>query len=226
MVSMSLAKLMYRIGVKLATRLGMYERRDLEYAYEIKCFIEKLGICGLALDIGAGVGELTGLLAKNLKTRILAVDIDRHALSLCRKGVYRVLADAQYLPFKQDSFALITFISVLEHLPKPEVAIEEARRIVKESGYTIVQIPNLQWFLEIHTKWPLLYLMPSTVREIVKKSAGYPELNFRVTLNNLIKMFTKNLFQLLLISECWHNRKIGIPHWPQGWFLVFRSRRQ
>ncbi len=52
-------------------------------------------------------------------------------------------ADAGCLPFSDASFDTVLLLDVLEHLPQPEAALAEARRVLKTGGKAIVQVPFL-----------------------------------------------------------------------------------
>ncbi len=54
-----------------------------------------------------------------------------------------VFADAQQLPFADASVDNILLLDVLEHLPQPELCIDEIARILKLHGHCILQVPFL-----------------------------------------------------------------------------------
>ena len=49
-----------------------------------------------------------------------------------------VLGDAQNLPFKDESFEVILCTEVLEHLKKPQLAVDEMKRVLKKGGKLIL----------------------------------------------------------------------------------------
>lgn len=105
-------------------------------------------------------------------------------------------------------------------MAEPEVAVNEMSRILRKGGLVLVQLPNLQWFIEPHTKWPLLYFMPRSLKENVKRLTKYSELNMDVTFNNVVRMFIKARLKLLSSRKWWHNvDSASILHWPPAWFL-------
>lgn len=53
-----------------------------------------------------------------------------------------ILADAQFLPFKEGSFDTIVAGEVIEHLTDPSFLLKEARRVLKSDGKLIVTTPN------------------------------------------------------------------------------------
>ena len=91
------------------------------------------------LDIGCGVGHLTIPLS-SYSTNVVGVDISRHSISYVKnlaKGIEFVIADAEWLPFRNRSFTKIFAFAVLEHLPKVEVALEEICECLRPGGKLI-----------------------------------------------------------------------------------------
>jgi SAM-dependent methyltransferase len=53
--------------------------------------------------------------------------------------------DAEALPYADGAFDIVTCLGSLEHFLRPEVALEEMRRVLAPGGRAIVVVPN-QWF--------------------------------------------------------------------------------
>jgi len=101
------------------------------------------------LDAGCGGGLLSQLLKQKFKMEIIGVDFADEALKLARKrGVQARKADLEKrLPFKNNTFDLIIFCQVIEHLFNPDQALQEIYRVLKKGGSLIVTTPNLAaWF--------------------------------------------------------------------------------
>lgn len=106
------------------------------------------------LDVGCGAGHWTRTLAPylNKNAAITAVDSDpkwfkennefsdyfqnRSQNFKLREG------DAQNLPFPDNSFELVTCQTVLIHVPFPEKAIREMKRVLKPGGTLLCVEPN------------------------------------------------------------------------------------
>lgn len=54
-----------------------------------------------------------------------------------------IVADAQGLPFQDSSFAAVRAMSVLEHVPRPWLAVEEIHRVLEPHGLAIGYVPYM-----------------------------------------------------------------------------------
>jgi SAM-dependent methyltransferase len=91
------------------------------------------------LDIGCGEGALRAALPAQLQPRLVGLDASATMLRTHPPPV--VLADAAVLPFPAGVFDAAVAISVLDHLPKPTVAIAEAHRVLAPGGSSSPQPP-------------------------------------------------------------------------------------
>lgn len=95
------------------------------------------------LDLGAGTGVASDALAA-VGARPVAVDL---ALAmLCHRQSRRppgVVGDAQALPFRDGAFDAVVAAFSLNHVPDPEVALSECRRVTKPGGLVLAStFPN------------------------------------------------------------------------------------
>lgn len=91
------------------------------------------------LDIGCGWGrELIRL--KNA----VGIDICLPFIKTARKYVKNnvILADAHYLPFKENSFDFVVVSEVMEHVKNHIKVLKEIRRALKIRGKLLLQTPN------------------------------------------------------------------------------------
>jgi ubiquinone/menaquinone biosynthesis C-methylase UbiE len=90
------------------------------------------------LDLGCGQRLLcNGLenVEKELSShRFVGVDLSLDNLRSQRHTKYRVLADGNRLPFKSESFDLITANMVVEHFQLPDLAFQEINRVLAPGG--------------------------------------------------------------------------------------------
>jgi SAM-dependent methyltransferase len=80
------------------------------------------------LEVGAGSGSLQDVVAD-----YTGLDIAASAAQNFHKPF--VQGSATQLPFRDDEFDLYWTIWTLEHVPNPERALNEARRVVRSGGY-------------------------------------------------------------------------------------------
>ena len=124
-------------------------------------------IKGITLDVGAGgYDRYSGLFNCEKYIRL-----DRHFQSNVQ-----IIADAEFLPFKADSFDSIVCTQVLEHLRKPYKTLREMQRVLKEEGHILLTVPQTN---ELHeepndfyryTKYGMEALLQATGFEIVHLS--------------------------------------------------------
>jgi SAM-dependent methyltransferase len=99
-----------------------------------------LGLLDLLGERGAALGEAR-VLTLALRRRALNRLVDRSPAMLARavaKGLDTAEADAQDLPFEDESFDAVTMISMLHHVEDRGAALAEARRILKPDGRLVV----------------------------------------------------------------------------------------
>jgi SAM-dependent methyltransferase len=109
----------FRTGQRVTAR---YARADL-YA-EIA---GRLRGCDPVLDLGCGEGALATAFPG-------AIGLDRSPTMLAVAPGPKILGDAAALPLQDACLAAVVTVNVLYHLPEPEQAIEEARRVLRPGG--------------------------------------------------------------------------------------------
>jgi SAM-dependent methyltransferase len=80
------------------------------------------------LDVGCGEGALRAALPARLRPRLVGLDASATMLRAHPPPVVR--ADAAALPFVAAVFDAAVAVNMLDHLPEPTVAIEEAHRVL------------------------------------------------------------------------------------------------
>jgi len=95
------------------------------------------------LDLGCQEGHVTEILAGKWE-RVFAIDISPEYLGMVTSllKVPVVQADAEKLPFPEQTFDLVVMTEILEHLPDPVQALSEVFKIVKPGGAVILSTPN------------------------------------------------------------------------------------
>jgi ubiquinone/menaquinone biosynthesis C-methylase UbiE len=98
------------------------------------------------LEIGVGVGTDHLELAKS-GAILTGIDITLESVELTNKNLklhgYKsnlLVADAEYLPFKDNSFDIVYSFGVLHHTPNTQKAINEVYRALKPQGRAIISL--------------------------------------------------------------------------------------
>jgi 2-polyprenyl-3-methyl-5-hydroxy-6-metoxy-1,4-benzoquinol methylase len=98
------------------------------------------------LDVGCGEGVLTFQWAQALGDRpVVGLDLADPKLEAewrarSRSNLSYVAGDAEQLPFGEAEFDLVTAIETLEHVPRPEAAVAEMRRVARR--HLLVSVPR------------------------------------------------------------------------------------
>lgn len=105
---------------------------------ERACHTIKQTVHGDVLDIGCG----DRWVERSLPTNARYVGLDYPpTVSKGYFGRPDVFGDGRCLPFEASSFDSVVLMDVMEHLPTPEAAIIEARRVLKVGGVLVMQVP-------------------------------------------------------------------------------------
>src|SRR5256712_6367558 len=107
------------------------------------------------LDIGCGYGALSLTLSESAGFDVVAMDILEARVSSVRARkaarnptaaarVQIVRADAESLPYRDESFDAVAATEVLEHLDEPGRMLSEAARVLRGGGRFFMTTPNAQ----------------------------------------------------------------------------------
>jgi methionine biosynthesis protein MetW len=104
------------------------------------------------LDIGCGDGSITVALKGVLRCReAFGVEISSEGAKQARdKGIdVRVLnVDESPLPFAADSMDAVYAGEILEHVYDPDRLLGEIYRVLRPTGFAIIDVPNLGWWVD------------------------------------------------------------------------------
>lgn len=96
------------------------------------------------LDVSSGKGELV-FMAKEKGFSAVGIEISNKALEIAKErypSCKYINANAEDLPFEDNSFDFVTNLGSLEHYLNPEKACEEMVRVLKPEGKAILLLPN------------------------------------------------------------------------------------
>ena len=100
----------------------------------------------LVLDVGCGDG-LSLKFYQRHGARGIGLEISKIRARRVKALGEAIIADAMHLPFHEKVFDVVIASEILEHLTTPSLGLEEASRVLKETGKIILNIPNDKAFL-------------------------------------------------------------------------------
>lgn len=133
--------------------------RRLYFNYLIRRLGKFLKGAKRILDLGCGDGSFLEVLNQKFpQIETLGVDPSSAGAEICRakdiKVCEKTLSECR---LSKESFDLVTAFHVLEHLPNPNIELEELKKILKPSGYLILSTPNAEGLgFKLGGKWALL----------------------------------------------------------------------
>ena len=148
----------------------------------IRAMLESVRAGDLFLDAGCGEAKLR----KRLPDGVTYVGLDGYAGA--QNNEYAnwmmrpdVVADVHHLPFRDETFATVALIHVLEHVREPLQVLAEIARVLKPGGQLFLDVPFLH---EIHhaphdisrpTTYGLRFMTEKVGLEVVeiRPSGGY-----------------------------------------------------
>lgn len=105
--------------------------------------IQKYVRNGRILDIGCGRGLFLHLMRKH-GWEVAGAEVDKEA-ARCASKAYgiEVIPVQSIKQFSDRSFDVITLYHVLEHSPDPLMLIGECKRLLREKGLLVIEVPNI-----------------------------------------------------------------------------------
>ncbi len=222
---------------------GLREQNEsLEFSYklhEYKAFANKK-----VLDVGSGNGYVLSKYARE-GADVYGVDITETGIDLCKKrfeilglkGNFQV-ANAEQLPFPDETFDCVCSMGVLHHVPDTEKAVSEVHRVLKKGGRLIVMFYHKDSAL-YRFKMPIQRLTKGkSVAQLVDEvdGIGNPkgDVYTKKELGELLKKFT-NLDMFVGLLSAWMVFPFGGRFVPEGllkpfeksfgWFLYAKGNK-
>lgn len=193
------------------------------------------------LDIGIGGGFFSRLCIQK-KAKTISLDFADTILQYHRKNdpdFTLVQADAQHLPFKNESFDIVLALDVIEHLYSPLDFLNEVKRVLEKKGQLILITPNTANVFEKAVKFffkiPLLMLGKFSARKMKQEDIAHcthvkefsvkeltsllKESNFKIRKFNT---FNENLLYRILnpIISCFLLGSLKAYKWRKVYFLL------
>jgi SAM-dependent methyltransferase len=122
-------------------RSGQERRLDLIRAYVP---LEDAWI----LDVGCGIGTYVRRF-RDLSPHVFGVDVSADRLAEAKlPGL--VAAQGEHLPFRDDTFDVLVFNEVIEHVRDDRRTLEDAMRVLRPGGHVVIYAPNRLYPFETH----------------------------------------------------------------------------
>jgi ubiquinone/menaquinone biosynthesis C-methylase UbiE len=132
----------YATDARLAARAAAHAHGEGPDAREILFEAIAAARPRRVLEVGCGQGWLSERVQNELDAEVVAVDQSEHMVELTRaRGVNALVADAQALPFEDESFDLVAAAWMLYHVPDVRLALAEFARVLVPGG-TLVAVTN------------------------------------------------------------------------------------
>jgi ubiquinone/menaquinone biosynthesis C-methylase UbiE len=140
------------------------------------------------LEVGCGLGVFCIHVARN-GGEAIGLDISRNAIleakTLSKQyhvqdNVEFVVSDARFLPFVDRSRDMIVSSEVLEHISGHEKAFHEFARIIDQSGYICITVPNLISSLFFEAVFFMVMGQPKYVKRFLNVEKEYVFHYFKV----------------------------------------------
>jgi 2-polyprenyl-3-methyl-5-hydroxy-6-metoxy-1,4-benzoquinol methylase len=101
---------------------------------------------GRLLDIGCAYGLLVNTASEHFEG--YGIDVSKFALAksreFCKSDVS--MSSAEKLPFRDESFDVVTLMDTLEHVPLMSRCLQDVTRVLRGNGILMLQLPNpLLW---------------------------------------------------------------------------------
>jgi SAM-dependent methyltransferase len=142
----------YRDSGNLKSRVSIYQYRKPEFDLEALVLELLPDDLGYVLDVGAGFGRYTRRIrAERPETTVVAIDKSPGMLTEVPEPV--MVADAQSIPYPDDSVDAVLAMHMLYHVPDVAKAVGEFRRVLKPGGTLIVSTNAHTDMTEMYDLW-------------------------------------------------------------------------
>lgn len=132
-----------------------YQASSLFYDHWANLFIKAIGQGkqGWIIDCGSGTGFLLRHMSGKIEANLIGLDISTAVLQYAKKilkdkRVGFIQADAEHLPLKDASLAVVTCMGSLHHMPDVEKVVFEIKRVLQPKGHFIFSETHRSWILE------------------------------------------------------------------------------
>jgi 2-polyprenyl-3-methyl-5-hydroxy-6-metoxy-1,4-benzoquinol methylase len=118
--------------------------------------LQDIGFPGIAAPLRGprtflDIGCATGMLVESMKAEgweASGVDVCRESAEygMARRGIRIFIGTLEEARFPEQSFSVVHFSHLIEHVPDPRAFLSEVRRILKPDGFAVITTPNIDGF--------------------------------------------------------------------------------
>ena len=95
------------------------------------------------LEVGCGTGIVLSMCNKKNRKQSIGIDVSLPSIAHCKSRDNNcVWYDGGVIPFKSQSFDIVSSYNVLEHTDNPNFFLDESLRVLKIGGYIFICCPN------------------------------------------------------------------------------------
>lgn len=196
------------------------------FTERLKRIQERLGKKGKLLDVGCALGDclleakkLGWKEAEGLEVADYAYKFAKNRKLNVHKGIL------EKAKFKENSFDVVTYQDVIEHIPDPIDELKKVKKILKKGGIVFLVTPDIRglWHRFLGRLWyhykpgeHIMYFSQDTLAKALKK-AGFKDIETRRTYHvlsveyvlNRLRYYSPLIFETLLKLV----RKTPIKNW-------------
>ena len=181
----------------------LYKKENPEWdesmVYLSKKLKDYLSGNGNLLDIGCGNGNY--LVDENRKKIRWAtgIDVDKNSVKKNKCLDEIAIGNIEKLPFKNNSFDIVTSLWVLEHIKNPEEAVREVNRVLKPNGIFIFVTPNFNYLPLRIMKWLNLLNVNPILNKVLygREEKDIFKTYYRANSAERIRNLVKNYFRIV-----------------------------
>lgn len=174
-------KNLYELLYQLEDKYWWFRARRKIVASLIDKFLKPPGSLKI-LDIGCGTGREIKFL--NKYGQVKGIDNAKEAIEFCCQSGYKnqvLSAEANNLPYKEESFDLVTVFDLLEHTEDDQVVIQKIKRVLKRGGHAVFTVPAYRFLWGKHDELShhfRRYTTPSFKKKLTKESFRIVKLSY------------------------------------------------
>ena len=154
--------------------------RNIQSNYLIQKIAPLINRGAKILDVGSGYGSFVlEAIHNGYDAYGIEIEMFEHEISRERAREKSIvperfaLGSALFLPYPDESFDMVSFWNVLEHIADYRIAIKEAKRVLRPGGVIFIVAPNYCAFRkEAHYHLPWIPMFPKPLARLYLKVLG------------------------------------------------------